>query len=277
MLIRRSLPIALLFVLLLRLPSAAQDKSVNPGINDPFQNPDVKAYVDKFEVESREVYAERKAIVAACKLTSGMVVADVGAGTGLFTRLFAAEVGPKGKVYAVDIAPAFIEHIRKSCKEAGLSNVEPMRCSDKSVELPANSVDVVFICDTYHHFEFPQLTLASIHKALKPGGQLVLIDFHRIEGKSSKWVLGHVRAGQEVFTKEITDAGFRLAGQEQLLKENYFLRFDKVSPPAGKGAGAKGSGAAGACWLPLSNVLPLRRPGGSADEARWHGPVFDGL
>jgi precorrin-6B methylase 2 len=237
MLIRRSLPIALLFVLLLRLPSAAQDKSVNPGINDPFQNPDVKAYVDKFEVESREVYAERKAIVAACKLTSGMVVADVGAGTGLFTRLFAAEVGPKGKVYAVDIAPAFIEHIRKSCKEAGLSNVEPMRCSDKSVELPANSVDVVFICDTYHHFEFPQLTLASIHKALKPGGQLVLIDFHRIEGKSSKWVLGHVRAGQDVFTKEITDAGFRVVGQEQLLKENYFVRFEKVSLPAGKPRG----------------------------------------
>jgi predicted methyltransferase len=235
MLVRRSLPIALLAVLVFLSPCAAQEKSVKPGINDPFRNPDVKAYIDKFEVESREIFAERKAIVAACKLKPGMVVADIGAGTGLFTRLFAAEVGPKGKVYAVDIAPAFIEHIRKTCKEAGLTNVEATRCSDKSVELPAKSVDVVFICDTYHHFEFPQLTLASIHKALKPDGKLVLIDFHRIEGKSSQWVLGYVRAGQEVFTKEITEAGFRPAGQEKLLKENYFLRFDRVAPPPGKG------------------------------------------
>jgi FkbM family methyltransferase len=230
--IRRCLPIAFLVAVFLPVPVAAQQKSVNPGINDPFKNPDVKSYVDKFETESREIYAQRKEIVAACKLKPGMAVADIGAGTGLFTRLFAAEVGPKGKVYAVDIAPAFIEHIRKSCKEAGLTNVEAIRCSDKSAELPPNSVDLVFICDTYHHFEFPQLTLASIHQALKPGGQLVLIDFRRIEGKSSKWILGHVRAGQEVFTKEIVDAGFREVGQEKLLKENYFVRFEKVQPPA---------------------------------------------
>src|SRR5262245_55094208 len=80
----------------------AQEKSVRPGINKPFENPDVKEYVGKFEVESRDIFLERKAIVAACKLKPGMSVADVGAGTGLFTRLFAGEVGPDGKVYAVD-------------------------------------------------------------------------------------------------------------------------------------------------------------------------------
>src|SRR5205085_2405627 len=79
------------------LPALAQDKSVRPGINKPFENPDVKEYVGKFEVESREVYAKRGEIVAACGLKPGMAVADVGAGTGLFTRLFAREVGPTGK------------------------------------------------------------------------------------------------------------------------------------------------------------------------------------
>jgi uncharacterized protein YkwD/precorrin-6B methylase 2 len=222
-------PIGLLFgaLVLAAVPADAQEKSVKPGINAPFKDPDLKKYIATFEGESREIFSQRKEIVAACKIKPGMVVADVGAGTGLFTRLFAAEVGAKGKVFAVDIAPAFIEHIRKTCKEAGITNVEAVRCGERSVDLPAASVDLVFICDTYHHFEYPMSTMASIHQALKPGGQLVLIDFHRIEGKSSGFVMVHVRAGQEVFTKEIEAAGFRVLGTEQLLKENYFVRFEK--------------------------------------------------
>jgi predicted methyltransferase len=96
------------------------------------------------------------------------------------------------------------------------------------VRLPPNSVDLVFICDTYHHFEFPFRTMASIHEALRPGGQLIVIDFRRIEGKSREWVLNHVRAGQEVVTKEIVSSGFKKVGEEKLLKENYLLRFEKV-------------------------------------------------
>jgi FkbM family methyltransferase len=206
----------------------AQEKSVRPGINKQFENPDVKEFLGKFEVESREIFAKRQEIVAACKLKPGLVVADIGAGTGLFTRLFARAVGPGGKVFAVDIAPRFIAHIDKTCKEQGLKNVVGVVCKSDSVELPANSVDLAFICDTYHHFEFPFKTLASIHRALRPGGQLILIDFHRIEGKSPEWVLNHVRAGQEVFTREIASAGFKQVEQESFLKENYFVRFEKV-------------------------------------------------
>src|SRR5579864_2407138 len=207
--------------------AAAQEKSVRPGINKPFENPDVKEYIGKFEVESREIAAKAKEIVAACKLKPGMAVADVGAGTGLFTRKFAIEVGDKGKVYAVDIAPTFLRHIEKPCADSGIKNVETVLCDQFSTKLPKNSVDLIFICDTYHHFEFPQRTLQSIHDALRPGGQIVLIDFHRIEGKSSLFVMGHVRAGQEVFVREITSAGFKVIGEENLLKENYFVRFEK--------------------------------------------------
>jgi predicted methyltransferase len=210
----------------------AQEKSVRPGINQPFENPDVKEYVGKFEIESREVYAQRKEIVAACKLRPGLTVADVGAGTGLFTRLFAKEVGPTGKVYAVDIAPRFVEHIEKTARDEGLKNVVGVVCTPDRVKLPANSVDVAFVCDTYHHFEFPFKTLASIHEALRPGGQLIVIDFHRIEGKSREWVLNHVRAGQDVVVKEITSSGFKRVGEEKLLQENYFVRFEKIGGKA---------------------------------------------
>jgi ubiquinone/menaquinone biosynthesis C-methylase UbiE len=195
-------PLALGQALLLAfIPRRGQEKSVRPGINKPFENPDVKEFVGKFEVESREVYAKRKEIVAACRPKPGMAVADVGAGTGLFTRLFAKAVGPEGKVYAVDIAPKFIAHVEKTCQAAGLKNVVGVVCTADSVKLPANSVDLVFIRDTYHHFEYPQRTMRSIHRALRPGGQVVLVDFKRIPGVSSEWVLGHVRAGQEVFTR----------------------------------------------------------------------------
>ena len=136
----------------------------------------------------------------------------------------------EGRVIAVDIVPEFLKHIEGRARAAGLSNVEVSRCSERSVELPEQSIDVAFLCDVYHHFEFPHKTMQSIHKALKPGGQVVLIDFHRIEGVSSDFVMGHVRAGQEVFVKEIVAAGFKqIEDKKDLLKESYFVRFEKVA------------------------------------------------
>jgi predicted methyltransferase len=211
------------------LPGLAQEKSVRPGINDPFKDPDVKKYVETFEGESREVFAKRKEIAAAVGLKPDSVVADVGAGTGLFTRLFAAELKEKGKVYAVDIAQKFLDHIAKVNKETGITNVTTVLCKDDSVELAAASIDVAFVCDTYHHFEFPQRTMASIHKALKPGGKVVIVDFRRVKGESTDWVMNHVRAGQDVVEKEISEVGFKKVGEEKkLLKENYLVVFEKV-------------------------------------------------
>jgi predicted methyltransferase len=212
------------------LPAIAQDQSVRPGINDRFQNANVKEWLKSFETESREVYAQRQQIVAACKLHRGETIADIGAGTGLFTRLFAREVGEHGRVIAVDITQNFLNHILATSRAAGLQNVETLLCTQESTELPADSIDVAFICDTYHHFEFPQKTLASIFQALKPGGRLILIDFHRIEGKTSDWILSHVRAGKEVFVAEIEKAGFQKIGERtDLMKDNYFIVFQRPS------------------------------------------------
>jgi ubiquinone/menaquinone biosynthesis C-methylase UbiE len=229
---RRAIVFAVL-VSLVVLVARGQEKSVKPGINDAFKDPDVAKFVGTFEGESREVYTARDKVVAACDLKPGMNVADVGAGTGLYTRLFAKSVGPDGQVYAVDIAPKFLEHIRKSAREAGLKNVTPVLCNPDSADLPPASVDLVFVCDTYHHFEFPERTLASLHRALKPGGRLIVVDFIREPGKSREWVLNHVRAGQDVVEKEITAAGFKKAGEvKDLFKENYLVTFEKA---AGRG------------------------------------------
>lgn len=214
------------------MQAAAQEKSVNPGINDAFENPDVEAFAERFEVESREVFARRHAIVAACQIEPGQTVADIGAGTGLFTRLFSDAVGKAGRVIAVDISQKFLDRIQADSRERNQSNVETLLAAADSARLPADSVDLAFICDTYHHFEFPQKTMASLHRALKPGGRIVLIDFHRIPGTSRDWVLGHVRAGQDVFEAEIIQAGFRKVREEpELLQENYFVVFEKQPQP----------------------------------------------
>ncbi|MCI0705398.1 MAG: methyltransferase domain-containing protein [Planctomycetia bacterium] len=219
------------------LAVVAQEKSVKPGINDPFKSPDVEKFVKTFEGESREIFTERNKVVEACELKPGMVVADIGAGTGLYSRLFAKAVGPNGQVFAVDIAPKFLEHIQKTSRDAGLKNVTPVLCNPDSVDLPPNSVDVAFICDTYHHFEFPEKTMLSLDRALKPGGRVIVIDFHRIPGTSSDWVLNHVRAGQDVVEKEIASCGFKKTDEvKNLLRENYFIIFTKPAkadaPPA---------------------------------------------
>jgi ubiquinone/menaquinone biosynthesis C-methylase UbiE len=210
---------------------AAQEKSVKPGINDPFKDPDVKGFRGKFAGESREVFAKRDEIAAACRPKPGMVVADVGAGTGLFTRLLAEAVGPGGPVYAVDIAPKCLEHVRRASRAAGLKNVTPVLCNPDAVDLPPAAVELAFVCDTYHHFEFPERTLAPLDRAVKPGGRLAIIGFVRVPGKSSDWVLNHVRAGQEVVEKEIAAAGFETAGEAKgRLTENYLVTFTR---PAG--------------------------------------------
>ncbi len=95
------------------------------------------------------------------------------------------------------------------------------------MELPDDSIDLAFVCDVYHHFEYPSSMLASLRGVLRSGGALVVIDFERIPGRTREWILDHVRAGKEVFTEEIEDAGFVLEKELQVdgLLENYMLRF----------------------------------------------------
>lgn len=216
-------------VLLSHVVVRAQEESVNPGVNRSFDNPRVPEFVERFEKEGRDVYDHREEVVAALGLKPGMALADVGAGTGLFTRMFSPLVGETGKVYAVDISDEFVAYVEKTATEQSMGNIVGIVCTSDSVKLAPASVDLVFICDTYHHFEFPTKTMRSIHRAIKPKGQVVLIDFHREKGTSTDWVMNHVRAGQDVFAKEITDVGFRQVEEtKDLLKESYFLRFEKV-------------------------------------------------
>jgi SAM-dependent methyltransferase len=210
-------------------PSVARPAGMPEDINAPFLAEDmvIDEWVERFEGESRAVFARRSEIVEAIAVAPGAAIADIGAGTGFFTALFDAKVGDEGDVYAVEISPGFLVHLRERAEREGLASVQVVEGTDRSVELPPASIDVAFVCDVYHHFEYPDATLASIRRALRPGGTLVLIDFERIPGVTSEYLLQHVRAGREVFSDEIIRSGFRFRDEIELegLEDNYILRF----------------------------------------------------
>jgi len=122
-----------------------------------------------------------------------MVMADISAGTGLFTLHFEQAVGVDGKVFAVEIAKNFLEHIKARASKASVSNVQANLCTEKCVELPESSINLAL---------------------------------NRIPGESSDFVMGHVRPGQEICEAEVIEAGFeKISEMKDVMKENYFVKF----------------------------------------------------
>ncbi len=187
-------------------------------------------WAERFEGESREVFAARYEVLDAVGLEPGDRIADLGAGTGLYTKLFAEAVGPDGAVYAVDIAQPFLDFIAENAAADGLGNVTTVLGADRSTNLPDGAVDVVFTSDVYHHFEYPLTMNADIARSLAEGGEYIVVDFERIPGVSPQFAIEHVRAGKETVIEEVTSSGFALVEDVEIdgFEETYFLRFRKM-------------------------------------------------
>lgn len=214
--------------------ATAPEVTLPAGINDDFKSKDlsVDEFVKRFEIESREVYGNRHEILKYLDLKAGQKIIDLGAGTGFYTFMMAEAVGDDGQVLAIDIAPRFIQSIERRVKERGIKNIQAAVASDAGFQAQDGYYDLVFVCDVYHHFEYPHRINAMIAKSLRPGGRLVVIDFKREEGKSRPWVLNHVRAGEDVVRAEIEQSGLKFkSSNTDLLTEDYILTFQKEPVP----------------------------------------------
>jgi ubiquinone/menaquinone biosynthesis C-methylase UbiE len=226
------------FLILLLAPAAAPPAAAAPppakqtpaDINRDFLDPE--KWLARFEVESREVFAARKSILAALDLKPGDRIADIGSGTGLYLAPFSERVGAAGRVYAVDISPKLIEFIENRIKTEKLGNVAVVLSTADSTRLAPGSVSHASACDAYHHFEQYEAMLASILAALVPGGEFVVVDFDRIPGVSREWLLEHVRADKATVRGEIEASGFEFIEEVAVpeFEENYLLRFRKPLP-----------------------------------------------
>ena len=129
------------------------------------------------EREERDREERIDLLLAALALQPGMVVADIGAGTGYLSRRMAPAVMPGGKVWAVDVQPEMVNLLQAGVKRSGLTQIEPRLGAVDDVRLPAASVDLAIMVDVYHELSFPYEVMASLMKALKPGGRLVFVEY----------------------------------------------------------------------------------------------------
>ena len=184
---------------------------------------DSKAYLAMLDDPKRDAYQKPHEVIAALGLKEGEVIADIGAGSGYFSFRLARHVGAQGRVYAVDVSPDMILHLNRQVRDLKLGNVVTVLCPPDDPLLGDASIDRFFICDTWHHIQDHPRYLGLLKRMLRPGGQIIMIDF-----KKSPTPMGppmEMRIAREDLVREMETNGFSLATEHTILEYQYFLIF----------------------------------------------------
>ena len=184
---------------------------------------DPTAYMASLEDPARDAYQKPDAVVEALRLQSGQAVADVGAGTGYFSIRLAHAVGERGRVYAVDVSPDMVRHLNRRVRDAGIANVVSVLAPEDDPLLREGSVDLVFICNVWHHIEDQEGYLQHLQRALRPGGRLVMIDFEKRELPVGPPVA--MKIAREDLIAQLEKSGWAVAREHDILPYQFFLEF----------------------------------------------------
>ena len=179
------------------------------------------AYIQALEDPHRSEWQKPEEVVAKLALHPGEAVADLGAGSGYFTVRLARAVGPPGKVYAVDIEQGMLNYLQQRAQDEHLANIAPILAAPHDPKLPPASVDLIFICNTLHHIPDRATYYPLLARALRPGGRLVNIDFHK-----RPLPLGppmEMKIAKGAMIEEAKAAGFRVVEDFDFLPYQYFL------------------------------------------------------
>ena len=216
--------------LFLSTPSPAQEPGETPeamrGPHDATSHrtfDDIDHWKRVFDDPKRAEWQKPAEVVAALQLKPGMQVADVGAGTGYFSRYLSQAVGETGAVFAVEVEPRLIEHLRERAEAEGSGNLIPVLGSAAEPRLPRGRIDLVLIADTYHHLDDRVVYLRRLARVLSPAGRVAIIDWHKRElpeGPPAEHKLS-----REHVVDEMSQAGFELAEEATFLPYQYFLVF----------------------------------------------------
>lgn len=182
---------------------------------------------DWLERDDRYLLEQPDRVIATMKLAPGDVVADIGSGSGYFTRRLAKAVLPAGKVYGVDIQPEMNAILAENCKKEGIENVEIILSEEADPKLPAESVDWILLVDVYHEFQQPIPMLAKMREALKPGGRVALLEY-RLHGDTGTHIQKDHRMSVEQVLAEWEPAGFRLVTRHEFLPTQHLFIFEKT-------------------------------------------------
>ncbi len=184
---------------------------------------DVSHWTAVLDDPARDAWQKPQAVVQALAILPGMCVADLGAGTGYFTRYLSAGVGETGTVLAVDTEPNLVVHLRQRAEREHTANVVPILASPDNPRLPAAAVDLVLIVDTVHHIDDRINYFRRVQRFLKPGGRVVVVDFKKEELPVGPPPEHKLRPEQ--IAEEFAAAGYELIAEPDLLPYQYVLIF----------------------------------------------------
>jgi precorrin-6B methylase 2 len=175
----------------------------------------------------REQEENPEGALDALAIRTGMLVADVGAGTGYMSLRLAKRVGPSGKVYANDIQPEMLRRLRENAAKAGLTNIETVQGEEADPKLPAGRMDLVLLVDVYHEFSKPREMIDKIRESLKPDGRLVLLEYRKEDPnvpihEEHKMTVSEVKA-------ELEPQGFVLSKVIETLPRQHILILTKAA------------------------------------------------
>jgi SAM-dependent methyltransferase len=208
-------------------PGATDDRGHHHAHDHDFS--DVARYEAMFDAPDRDDWQRPDDVVSALALEPSMIVADLGTGTGYFLARLSAAV-PAGRVLALDVEPAMIEHVRARVEREGLSNVEARVVATDDPGLAASSVDRVLIVDTWHHIENRGAYLARLAAGLRPFGSLLIVDFTRDAPHGPP---PEMRLSAEDVLRELTSAGWTAEIVDEPLPMQWIVRATPAAPVAG--------------------------------------------
>jgi ubiquinone/menaquinone biosynthesis C-methylase UbiE len=196
-----------------------QEKSA-PLSRNTFE--DIQHWINAFEDPERHKWQKPEDVIKALNVDLSDVIADIGAGTGYFTRRFAF-AALTGKAIGLDVDASMVRYMKEDAKKLGLNNYEARVVKTDDPELDKDSVNIVFLCNTYHHIDNRVTYFSKVAESLKHGGRLVIVDFYRKELPYGP--PPHHKLAKEVVIRELEEAGYRLIRAHDFLPYQYFLEF----------------------------------------------------
>lgn len=198
-------------VLATATPVSAQPETDAPPVYKGRQVAQVMSFrgAPWLEREGRAEEENTDALIAKLGLEPGQNVADIGCGSGFYSRRMARQIAPGGTVFGVDIQPEMLRFLAELAANEGIDNIVPVQGREDEPFLPAGEIDWVLLVDVYHEFQQPEPMLAGILESLAPGGRVALVEY-RLEGESARHIKLEHRMSPQQVASEWGPAGFEL-------------------------------------------------------------------